>query len=74
MYFFFLHILGLDKIEYLQSHSNIEVYQKAFDIIEKYFGTDEEESDIVPTVNENAQQFTFGAQASGTDGANNFQF
>jgi importin subunit alpha-1 len=67
-------LTGLDKIEFLQSHNNIEVYQKAFDIIEKYFGTDEEESNIVPSVDENAQQFTFGAQASGTNDANNFQF
>jgi hypothetical protein len=32
---------GLDKIEYLQSHENIEIYQKAFHLIETYFGVDE---------------------------------
>ncbi|CAF1024080.1 unnamed protein product [Rotaria sp. Silwood1] len=34
---------GLDKIEYLQSHENIEIYQKAFHLIETYFGVDDEE-------------------------------
>nr|4U2X_D Chain D, Importin subunit alpha-6 [Homo sapiens]4U2X_E Chain E, Importin subunit alpha-6 [Homo sapiens]4U2X_F Chain F, Importin subunit alpha-6 [Homo sapiens] len=29
---------GLDKIEFLQSHENQEIYQKAFDLIEHYFG------------------------------------
>ena len=27
---------GLDKIEFLQSHENLDIYQKAFDIIERY--------------------------------------
>lgn len=71
------HTTGLDKIEFLQSHNNIEVYQKAFDIIEKYFGTDEEEA-TVPTVDENAQQFTFGAPPpaanNNQDQPTNFQF
>ena len=35
---------GLDKIEYLQSHENIEIYQKAFHIIETYFGVEDEEN------------------------------
>ena len=35
---------GLDKIEYLQSHENIEIYQKAFHLIETNFGVDEDEN------------------------------
>lgn len=53
--------LGLDKIEYLQNHENRDIYQKAFDIIERYFGTDEEDKDLAPQVDENAQQFQFNA-------------
>lgn len=30
----------------LQSHENMEIYQKAFDIIERYFGTEEEDKDV----------------------------
>ncbi len=36
---------GLDKIEFLQSHENMEIYQKAFDIIEHYFGS-EDDADV----------------------------
>ncbi|CAI9718470.1 importin subunit alpha-7 isoform X1 [Octopus vulgaris] len=50
---------GLDKIEFLQSHENREIYQKAFGIIERYFGTEEEDKGIVPATDENAQQFQF---------------
>lgn len=32
---------GLDKIEFLQQHENVEIYLKAFEIIERYFGTDD---------------------------------
>ncbi|XP_041353944.1 importin subunit alpha-6-like [Gigantopelta aegis] len=53
---------GLDKIEFLQSHENREIYQKAFDIIEKYFGTEEEDKVIAPQMDENSQQFQFGVQ------------
>ena len=36
---------GLDKIENLQSHENPEIYQLAFDIIERYFSEDIEVSE-----------------------------
>ena len=39
-------VFGLDKIEFLQSHENMEIYQKAFDIIEHYFGSEEEDKDV----------------------------
>lgn len=41
--------LGLDKIEYLQSHENIEIYQKAFHLIETYFGVDDDDNFPVRT-------------------------
>ncbi|CAF1450808.1 unnamed protein product, partial [Didymodactylos carnosus] len=31
---------GLDKIENLQNHPSQEIYQQAFDIIEKYYSTE----------------------------------
>ncbi|XP_076373391.1 karyopherin alpha1 [Tachypleus tridentatus] len=55
---------GLDKIEFLQSHENMEIYQKAFDIIEHYFGTEEEDSRVAPSVDEGNQQFQFNPDAS----------
>lgn len=70
---------GLDKIEYLQSHDNQEVYQKAFEIIDKWFGPDEEDSNINPSVD--GGQFVFGSNgsnpppggATGGDGKPQFQ-
>ncbi|XP_073931988.1 importin subunit alpha-6 isoform X4 [Castor canadensis] len=53
---------GLDKIEFLQSHENQEIYQKAFDLIEHYFGVEEDDPSIVPQVDENQQQFVFHQQ------------
>ncbi|NXE07884.1 IMA5 protein, partial [Lophotis ruficrista] len=50
---------GLDKIEFLQSHENQEIYQKAFDLIEHYFGTEDEDSSIAPQVDIDQQQYIF---------------
>lgn len=52
-------VFGLDKIEFLQSHENIEIYKKAFDIIERYFGTEEEDKEVAPSVDANTNQFSF---------------
>lgn len=46
---------GLDKIEYLQSHENIEIYQKAFNLIETYFGSEDEDARLAPGVSHDAQ-------------------
>ena len=48
---------GLDKIEYLQSHENIDIYQKAFHLIETYFGVDDEEN--IPAVKKKYDSFLF---------------
>lgn len=52
---------GLDKIEFLQSHENRDIYQKAFDMIERYFGTEEEDRAIAPEVDQNSEQYQFNA-------------
>jgi importin subunit alpha-6/7 len=54
-------VSGLDKIEFLQSHENMEIYQKAFDIIEHYFGSEEEDTRVAPSVDPQQNQFQFGA-------------
>ncbi|XP_043919595.1 importin subunit alpha-6 [Protopterus annectens] len=59
---------GLDKIEFLQSHENQHIYQKAFELIERYFGTDEEDSSIAPQVDENTHQFVFQQSENPVEG------
>lgn len=54
-----LSVTGLDKIEFLQSHENQEIYQKAFDLIERYFGVEEDDPSLVPQVDEQQRQFLF---------------
>jgi hypothetical protein len=56
---------GLDKIESLQNHENVEIYKLAYEIIEQYFSDDaEEDADVAPT--STAEGFQFGG---GEDGA-----
>lgn len=57
-------VLGLDKIEFLQSHENMEIYQKAFDIIEHFFGTEEEDSNVAPAIDQDHQQYQFSSDQS----------
>ena len=35
-----IKLIGLDKIENLQIHSNCEIYQQAYDILETYFSNE----------------------------------
>jgi hypothetical protein len=42
----------------------MEIYQKAFDIIEHFFGTEEEDSTVAPTVNPDQQQYHFSSDQS----------
>lgn len=54
---------GLDLIEELQRHDNEEIYNKAVNILQIYFDTqeeDEEDTTLAPAVNPNQQQFSFG--------------
>lgn len=55
---------GLDKIEFLQSHENLDIYQKAFEIIQHYFGTEEEDARVAPSVDSDQQQYHFSADQS----------
>ncbi|XP_022192842.2 importin subunit alpha-7 [Nilaparvata lugens] len=49
---------GLDKIEFLQSHENMQIYQLAFDIIEHYFGTEDEDLRVAPSQQDDQLAFT----------------
>ncbi|KAG8238910.1 hypothetical protein J437_LFUL000747 [Ladona fulva] len=55
---------GLDKIEFLQSHENKEIYQKAFNLIAQYFSTEEDDSRVAPSVDCDGQQYQFNADQS----------
>lgn len=57
-----LPLPGLDKIEFLQSHENMDIYKKVFDMIEQYFGSEEEDTNVAPTIDANAPQFQFNPQ------------
>lgn len=45
----------MDKIEFLQSHENMEIYQKAFDIVDRYFGGEDEDAAVAPSVTADGQ-------------------
>jgi len=64
---------GLDKIETLQTHSNNDIYDKAIKILETYFGMeDDEDQNLAPQIDANAQQYQFGAPAAAPAGGFNF--
>lgn len=48
---------GLDKIEQLQNHENIDIYKLAYDIIEQYFSELEEDVNLAPQSSEGGFQF-----------------
>ncbi|XP_075217574.1 karyopherin alpha1 isoform X2 [Lycorma delicatula] len=61
---------GLDKIEFLQSHENMDIYHKAFDIIERYFGSEDEDARVAPS--QQGDQFAFNTDQSVPMGGFNF--
>jgi len=62
---------GLDKIEALQNHENIEIYKIAYDIIENYFSDDQEEDPgLLPDSTSGGFQF----DPSGTMQSEGFEF
>lgn len=48
---------GLDKIELLQNHENVEIYKLAYDIIEQYFSEVEDDVSLVPPSSDGGFQF-----------------
>lgn len=50
----------------------MEVYQKAFDIIEHFFGTEEEDTNLAPAIDSHQDQYQFSSDQSVPMGG--FQF
>ncbi|BFZ09482.1 hypothetical protein BsWGS_12520 [Bradybaena similaris] len=63
---------GLDKIEQLQNHENIQVYNKSHEIIIKFFSEEDEDKQLAPENNTGADQYQFSA--GGVNTAKGFKF
>ncbi|KAK9765392.1 Importin subunit alpha-1 [Basidiobolus ranarum] len=65
---------GMEKIHNLQIHDNIQIYQKAYGIIDKYFGEEEDEdTGLAPEVDSSTGAFAFQSDVSMPQGGFNFQ-
>ncbi|XP_042210679.1 importin subunit alpha-4-like isoform X3 [Homarus americanus] len=57
---------GLDKIEFLQNHENVEIYKLAYSIIERYFSEDDaEDPSLVPESTETEYAFDNNSTSEG---------
>lgn len=65
---------GIDSIDFLQSHENPEIYQKAYNLIEKYFNDEETETNIGTGVDQNNQYQFDVTQNQQPDNSDMFQF
>jgi len=57
---------GIDKLELLQEHQNVDIYNKAVHILETYFAAEAEDENVSPNVvtsSTGQQSFTFGFSA-----------
>lgn len=65
---------GLDKIEVLQQHENPEIYQRAYNLIEKYFGNEDTDTNIDPVVDPSNQQYDFNVVSNAENQQAPFNF
>jgi len=52
---------GMEKIHDCQTNANEEIYMKAYNMIEKYFSDEEENTGAEPPAGNNGEVFGFGA-------------
>jgi len=57
----------LDCLEKLQEHQNEEIYQASLEIIETYWGTEDEDAPLNVATDDNGQAFKFDAGAARGD-------
>ena len=63
---------GMEKIHDLQIHDNVEIYKKAYQIIDKYFGEEEEDAELAPEVDASTGAFTFPTNVNVPQGGFSF--
>jgi importin subunit alpha-1 len=63
---------GVELIHSLQAHANQEIYKKAFAVIDKFFGDDNEGDDSEMMPMGNGDQFAFQEQVQAPQGGFNF--
>lgn len=51
-------LIGLDKIEFLQTHEKTEIYERAYSILQEYYGNEIDDSCVQPTSENNEFQFS----------------
>jgi importin subunit alpha-1 len=64
---------GMEKIHNLQMHDNMDIYKKSYQIIEKYFGQEEEDTGLAPEVDASTGTFAFPTDVSVPQGGFSFQ-
>lgn len=62
---------GVDKLEELQSHENLDVYKKALDVVERYFSSEDDAGLDEPVTSTN-DGFQFSENNSMPDGGFSF--
>jgi len=57
---------GLDKIEQLQSHENVDIYKLSYDIIEQFFSEVDDDANLAPQATESGYKFDSNATIPST--------
>jgi len=65
---------GLDKIEALQNHENVDIYKLAYEIIEQYFSDEGEDTNLAPQATEAGFTFNTDNVGGGDSHQPGFQF